>query len=333
MILLNLIKVIRFTFLFLKTQNNFNDTFIDSYLNVFYKKHRKELKESTILKIKKYYCLASPLTSLTYKKISGRALSPIELEMSILMGIIVPLVDDFTDDNSLDSESIDRLLFSNSDYEPKTLEEDIVMSINRFFLENVKSTDGFLDTLKKGINAQHCSIKQMDSDVSRDELQMITLEKGGWGMVLWHYIIDEVPTPQTIQMIYLMGGIEQMCNDIFDVYKDYKEGIATYANTCDDYRALEEYYKMKSREFVKLVRELPYKKNDLNFFISFHSLIIARGIVALRMLSKLQIRLGGGILPFGKLDRKKLICDMEKPINIFRMVKFANNILSVKPSA
>ena len=91
------------------------------------------MKESTLFKIKKYYCLGSPLISLTYKKIYGRALTPIEVEIAILMGIFVPLVDDFTDDQSLDSESIDRLLFSTSDYEPKTLKEDIVLSIKRFF--------------------------------------------------------------------------------------------------------------------------------------------------------------------------------------------------------
>jgi hypothetical protein len=123
-----------------------------------------------------------------------------------------------------------------------------------------------------------------------------------------------------------------MCNDIFDVYKDYKEGIATFANTCDDYCSLEEYYIVKCRKFVKLVRELPYKKNDLNFFISFHTLIIARGIVALQMLSKLQIGLGGGILPIGKLDRKKLICDI-KNNKYFSDGKICYKIQSIKPSA
>ena len=203
--------------------------------------------------------------------------------------------------------------------------------LNVFFLENVKSADGFLATLKKVIDAQHRSIRQTDFDVPRDELLQIALAKGGWSMVLWHYIIDEDPTPQIIQTLYLVGGIGQICNDIFDVYKDFKEGIATYANTCDEFRLLENYYIEKSKEFVKLVRALPYKRNDLIFFISFHTLGIARGIVALRMLSKLQLQLGGGVLPIGKLDRKTLICDMEKPINIFLMAKIAYKILLMKP--
>lgn len=326
MILLNLIKIVRFTLRFLKSQNQYNDKFIDSYLNVFYKKHGIELKESTLLKIKKIYCLVSPFFSASYVRIYGRELSAIELQKATLMGISVPLVDDFTDNQSLDSESIDRLLFATSDYEPKTLEEAIVISIKNFFLDNAKSTEGFLETAKKVMNAQHWSKRQMDFDVTRDELLHITLEKGGWSLVLWHYIIDEVPSRQVIQTLYIMGGIVQLCNDIFDVYKDFKDGIATFANTCDDYRALEKYYTISCREFVKSARALPYKKSDLDLFISLNVLVMARGIVALRMLSRLQKSLGGGVLPIGQLDRKKMICDMEKPVNIFRMLRIAYSL-------
>jgi hypothetical protein len=50
---------------------------------------------------------------------------------------------------------------------------------------------------------------------------------------------------------------------------------------------------------------------------------MATAIVALRMLEKLQKRLGGGVLPILQLERKQLICDMDKPINMLKMVWFA----------
>lgn len=323
MLALNLIKVARFVIQFTRVQRQFNDKFIDSYLKTFYEQYGKELKQSTLLKIKKGYCLASPLLSASYTKIYGRGLSEIEREKATLMGIFVPLVDDFTDDNLLDRESIDRLLFSPSDYNPKTLEEDIVMHINHFLLENASSAEGYLNTLRKVIDAQHWSKKQMERDVPRDELRQITLEKGGWSLVFWHYIIDEIPSANVEKILYLMGGIEQMCNDIFDVQKDFEEGIETFANTCDNYKEFKIKYTLECKEFVKLARTLPYRRKNLNFFITFNVFIMARGLVALQMLQKLQMKLGGGVLPIGQIDRKKMICDMEKPLNIFRMIKFA----------
>jgi hypothetical protein len=133
MSLLNLIKVARFIFNFLKIQNRFNDKFIDSYLQPFNKKYNRELKESTLLKIRKYYCLGIPLAVATYTKLFGRKPSKNEREFAILMGIFVPLVDDFTDDNTLNSEAIDQLISSPADYEPKTPEEAVVKYINCFF--------------------------------------------------------------------------------------------------------------------------------------------------------------------------------------------------------
>jgi hypothetical protein len=195
-----------------------------------------------------------------------------------------------------------------------------------FFLENVKSADDFLHTLKKAIQAQHWSKRQMNPDVSRNELQSIALEKGGWAQILFHYIIDELPTQQTMDTLYLLGGLIQMCNDIFDVYKDFKEGIATFANTSDNYKTLEKYYTNECREFVKAARALPYKKDDKEFFIIIFVHLLAKGIVALRMLDKLQKQLGEGVLPFAQLERKQLICDMEKPLNFIKMIWFAHKV-------
>ncbi len=327
MFLPRLIKVTRFVFRFFKTQNQFNDEFIDAYLQPFYKQYNKELKHSALLKIKKYYCLGIPLTCAAYTKIYGRKLSGIEREYATLTGIITPLIDDFTDERTLSNEAIDKLTSSPANYEARTLEEAVVKTILCFLLEKVTSPEGFLYALKQTIQAQHWSQRQMEPGVPQDELRNITLEKGAWSHIFFHYIINEVPTQQTIDTFHLMGGLLQMSNDIFDVYKDFKEGIATYANTCDDYAALEKYYVKECRKFVSQARALPYERPNLEFFITFFVFVMARGIVALRMLYKLQKKLGGGVLPIEKLERKQLICDMEKPVNSIKTAWFTYTIM------
>jgi hypothetical protein len=88
-----------------------------------------------------------------------------------------------------------------------------------------------------------------------------------------------------------------MYSDIFEVYKDFKDGIATFANTCDDYKALEEHYINECRKFVKAAKDLPYKKRDKDLYITFYVLVVvSTAIVALCKLSKLQIQLGSYLL-------------------------------------
>lgn len=325
--LFNLIKAVWFIFQFRKTQTQFNEQFIDSYLQPFYKQYNKQLKDSTLYKIKNIYCIGMPVTVAVYAKLYGRNISQKEREYATLMGICTPLVDDFTDEKTISREAINQLIFSPDDYKPVTLEEDIVKSIGCHLLKNIKNIDGFSYFLKRTMQAQYWSEKQMHPNVSSEELLKIMLEKGGSSQILPHYIIDEAPTQQTLDTIYLIGGLIQMYGDIFEVYKDFKEGIATIANTCDNYKTLEDYYTNECKRFVKMARALPYQKHNKELLTTFFVIIFASGIVPLRMFHKLQIQLGGGILPFEQLERKQVICDMDKPLNLLKATWFAYKLL------
>lgn len=311
-------KVARFVFDFFKIQNRYNSRFIDSFLQPFYDDTGKSIKPSALQKIKKYYCLGIPVTCASYKKIYGKALSGKERESATLTGIITPLIDDFTDERTLDDEQLEALTSHPENYRPAGTEEKIVQTILCKLINEVPSPEGFLYALNRTIKAQHLSARQMAEDVTEKELLYITLEKGAWSHIFFHYLLDEIPAGETIAVIGKMGGMLQMSNDIFDVYKDYREGIKTIPNTCADFEKLETYYTKECREFCIMARQLPYRKKDVEFFITFIAFVMARGIVALRMLQRLQKRTGGGALPIDKLDRKQLICDMEKPVNALK---------------
>jgi hypothetical protein len=330
MYLLRLITVSNFVFKFFKIQQQYNSQFIDAYLQPFYKAYGRTIKESALQKIKKYYCLGIPVTCTSYKKIYGKNLSEKERELATLTGIITPLIDDFTDEKTLSDEKIESLTSSPGTYEAATVEEAIVKTILCTLIKSVPSPEGFLFALNKTIKAQHLSVKQMEPGVTGDELLHITLEKGAWSHIFFHYIIDEIPTEETIAAMDTMGGMLQMSNDIFDVYKDYQEGIRTIPNTCEDYVAFEKYYMSECKKFCSMARALPYPKKDIEFFITFIAFVMARGIVALKMLQRLQLKMGGGVLPINQLKRKQLICDMEKPLNALKTARYTLKIISAK---
>lgn len=323
MFLLNLIKVARFMLPFMKTQNRFNDQFIDGFLASCCQQHNQSLKESTVFKIKKYYAVGIPLLATTYKKLYGRHLSENERKNAALMGIYSPLIDDFTDEKSLSNEALDHLTTNPKGFSPANLSECVARKAGMHLMNQVKNPEDCLHALQQVIAAQHRSQKQLQPGNDRKELLQITLEKGGWAIIFYHYAIDEKPSQQMLNLLYLKGGLLQLCNDIFDIYKDHKEGIETYANTCDDFKGFEAYFSGECRRFVQEASMISVKKADREFFVTFMVLGMARALVALRMFSKLQVSLGGGRLPFSQLSRKQLICDMEKPVNLLKMVWFA----------
>jgi len=319
MYIFRLVRAVLFVRRFFKTQREFNDRFVDDLIGPFCKRYNVLLDPDVLNRIKKYYCIGVPVVCAGFAKIYGRDLTPAERENATLGGIITPLIDDFTDKKQLSPEQLETLLSFSARAEPASLEEAIVNGILVRLYERVSSREGTVDAFKRTLQAQQGSARQTGKGLPPSDLLKITMDKGAWSLILYHYLITEVPTQQTIGMIYQMGGVLQIAQDIFDVYKDFHEGVATLANTCGDYREFEQFYMAECRKFCVMARALPNRKADLEFFIVFTANSMARGIVALHRLGRLQRRMGGGVLAFDRIERKQLICDMEKPLNFLRM--------------
>ena len=327
MYLVRLVNVVCFVVRFLKKQERFNNRYIGQFLRPISEQYHAKPGISMMQKIEKYYCRGIPVTCAAYAKIYGRDLSEDEKENSVLAGIITPLIDDFTDKKMLSQEQLDALISFSGTYQPSTMEEAIVKDILNILIGRVTSVEGVLSAFHHTIEAQHESARQLEKDLSEEELMRITVEKGAWSYLLLHYLIEEVPSKPTIEVIHKMGGILQLCNDIFDIHKDFLEGVRTVPNTCTDYHRFEIYYRNECRKFCAMARSLPCRKKDIEFFITLITIVMARGLVALRMLGKLQQNCGGGSLPLQKLQRKQLICDMEKPANFLWSLWYAYTIV------
>jgi len=324
-----IIKVIWFFFEFILKQRKFNDLFVASFLLPFYEFYNTELAPAALKKIRTYYCFGVPLVCEVYAKLYGRRLSEAERENAVLGGIATPLIDDFTDNKQISREQLNSFLSFSERTNPGTLEEAIVNKILCRLHGSVSSPEGFTITFDHVIKAQIESEKQLGKDLSREELLKTTWDKGAWSHILFHYLIHEIPTQQAIDVMYQMGGVLQITQDIFDIWKDVSEGISTLATTCDDFVEFQRFYRAECIRFCRMTRKLPNKKTDTEFFIILFANIMARGMVALRMLEKLQSEMGGGILPYDKLERKQLICDMDKPLNFLKMIWYAYTLVRV----
>jgi hypothetical protein len=321
------IRVICFFLRFILKQRKFNDPFIASFIAPFYELYNTELSPSALKKIRAYYCFGVPLVCEVYTRVYGRRMLEEERENAVLGGIATPLIDDFTDNKQISQEQLNDLLSFSERTDPGTLEEAIVNKILCRLHGSVSSPEGFVFAFNQVIKAQVESEKQLGNDLSGEELLKITWNKGAWSHILFHYLIREVPSQQAMDVMYQMGGVLQVTQDIFDIHKDVREGISTLATNYSDFREFEKFYRAECIKFCTMARQLPYNKSDLEFFIILFANIMARGIVALKMLSKLQEATGGGILPYEKLERKQLICDMDKPASFLKMIWFAYELV------
>jgi hypothetical protein len=136
-----------------------------------------------------------------------------------------------------------------------------------------------------------------------------------------HYLIDQKST--TIdECWYTLGGLIQMTNDLYDTYKDTQEGIRTFANQLNNIDEIAAIYQSQKLTLKQKIKQLPINEKRRAAFSILISLIPSFGDVAIQQLKRLQSN--SDTLPnFRDVKRKNLIIDMEKPINIIRLMKFA----------
>ena len=164
--------------------------------------------------------------------------------------------------------------------------------------------------------AQEDSAKQFNPSITDEEIEQITLHKGGYSVLLCHFYLDDIAGEAEQQCWYQIGGIIQLTNDLYDIHKDYKEGVFTLPNRMKDAYAFHEYFTGKITQLKKEIAALPFPyKTKKHLTISLMG-ICSLGLMAINQLQKIQGQ--ADALPnLRQLPRKQLIVDMEKPGNLF----------------
>jgi hypothetical protein len=132
----------------------------------------------------------------------------------------------------------------------------------------------FKDILFKAIKAQSESLRQKQN-LSKEELERITFEKGGLSMLLALHFIKE-PTDDEEKLFYFLGSALQVFDDFQDQDIDKKEGINTlfttgYYNVADVNRWLKDYeYCLTQVYGIKATRLILFTRFSVNL-AKFHS--------------------------------------------------------------
>ncbi len=298
----------------LTVQQNFLRENIIPLLDVARENNDGSLDASDFKKITNYYGLAVPaILAESFCVLHGRKLTEKERWTATCQGAMTGLFDDFFDKNFLDKHAILLKTLRKTEAGEKKQNEKLFEIFYDYAFQHIHDRHKMTEALKDVYEAQLESKKQTNN-LSTAEIEYITLSKGGYSLLFYRTAVNEKLSIPENEMLFHAGGLMQLCNDIFDIYKDRENKIFTLATTCQNIRELKKEF-LQQLAIVQLkISQLPFAtKNKERFFNMIDLAVFSRTEVCLQQLMQVQRKNGGFNLP--RLSRSELICDMDTAKN------------------
>jgi len=312
------ISIARRVYKEIQIQKRFNNDFLIPYLDELETKYNGKFQAEQRQKILNYYGLfiTSFLCS-SYKRLYGKTLSYDERKRATLFGILTPVGDDLFDIDKLKIEDIRKITFAPESYDATTFSSKVAKEIQTYLLQHVPHKEEYLQASKNVLDIQVETTKQTNPEISKEEIERITHTKGAVSVIIYHQSLDEIASPQMLEVLFYVGSLFQLGNDIFDLYKDVRDNIYTLINSCQDYITFKEKFLQRVKEQNGKIMALPYAEKNKKEFCIVMNTINARSVVALDQFIRLQRKMHSKI-NWWKLQRKDMIVDMEKPSNFLK---------------
>lgn len=295
----------------------------DACIKTGYQLNKEEKK-----KVLKYYPLLTICANAdNYASLLNRSLSHSERQKITLMCAMATLCDDLLDEEGWLMDDLFIFLESLQFQRPLhrlSQKAMLILSLNESFLK-LGIPERYWLQLKQAFIAQANSIKQNQPNLSIEETFFITKEKNGQTSLLVASLMDENWTDAQLKVIYQTGVTGQLMNDLFDTYKDLKDGIYTMISKVKTIAELKDIYKGEVTTLHRLIRQLNQPLAVKNNIILRLTPINAFGMVALHRMAEIE-QASSSPISWKDLPRKKLIFDMAFWSNRFLYLKYMHII-------
>ena len=291
-----------------------------AFLHQLEKQFGGSFDERTFKKIIFYYSLKVPAICDAFLHLHNKKTQRDECERLLHYFICSSVFDNFFDREELSDVAIEKITFDSKNYTATNFNERISLNSHLFILNYVRDREKYLSVLKKEYDVQVASRKQFNATITNQEIEHITLEKGGNAVLLCSFYLNTQAAIHEENCWYKLGHIIQYVNDLFDIYRDLQSGLQTIPNRMQDAKAFKIYYQNLIASLKKEIAAINVpQKQKLHFTISLMG-ICALGLIAIEQLIKIQ---GDNekLPPLHTLSRKELIIDMEKKNNLWQWIK------------
>ena len=178
-----------------------------------------------------------------------------------------------------------------------------------------------LQWLRRVLEAQIESRKQaVPGLLAKEELIRITMQKGATSVLFYRTVLKNQFDKNEEEALSQMGGLMQLGNDIFDVYKDCQKKIDTPVTTAKSVQAVRELFQSQMKKSFSLFYTTGYSRKNINKFLRLISMsLCSRCFVCLNQLEKKEKETKTDFSPC-QYKRNDLVCDMQKAGNKWKTV-------------
>ncbi|WP_298709286.1 hypothetical protein [Chitinophaga sp.] len=268
------------------------------------------------------YSIYQPMIIDAFTALRGRTATPAERDRLIQYFICSGAFDDFIDREELTPEALETISFQPENFQPRRIEEKMFLHCHLALRNYVRDRPAYDEAARGLYRAQTDSARQTKpAPMSEEELLRITMEKGGYAVLLCRFYLDHDASGAEAECWYRIGGIIQLTNDLFDIWKDLQAGVQTLPNRMRDAHAFHAFYTRKVEEMMAIIAGLPVPEARKSTFLLNMMAICAFSDMAICQLRNIQQQ-SPQLPDLNTLPRKALIVDMEKPANIWHCMRF-----------
>ena len=315
----------------LRYQKQFMQKTIALDIEEIKRKQDGSLNDTDFKKITDYYGYAVPaILGEAFCLLRGKGMTERERGALTYLGALTGLFDDFFDEKNTPKTHIRELLDNPQESLVRNSHEMLFVRFFRNALENSGNRNLLMTSFYDVNDAQVLSKKQNLPEIAREEIESITIKKGGVSLLFYRSVLDGDISEKEKILVYNLGSLFQLENDIFDVYKDYKSEIRTLATIETKISNLRETFTLMMDKTILSLGATDFALENKKKFWRFISLILLEGFVCLDFLEKNEKKTNGIFSP-KDYNRNDLVCDMEKISNRARLLAYFLNQQLILP--
>lgn len=307
----------------ISTQKKYLQQQILPLLNTAKQNNDGTLDDNDFKKITHYYGLAVPaILGEAFCALHGKKMTDKQRTASTCQGAMTGLFDDFFDKQNLSEQALKNFIENPITITGSTSNEKLFLHFYNKALNNCPINKIMLIQLYKVYDAQVESKQQAIAGLSKQQIQNITIKKGGESLLFYCTAFEFELTNAEEIMLFKLGGVMQLANDIFDVYKDSKGGIYTLMTTSKKVNDVRKLFIeiLNDAQIAAYATNLPTK--NVHQFLQIISVgIFSRVFVCLNHLEKAE-QTSNNVFTPAAYTRQQLICDMDKIGAVLQSLKY-----------
>lgn len=280
------------------------------------------LDEEDFQKIRGYYGFGVPaIVGEGFCTLRGSNMSSKERIANTYQGALTGLYDDFFDKTHINHSEILSMMSAPENYQAKTSLERLFIHFLTKVHHKLPDPAAFNHSFQQVYEAQVESGEQLSADISFDNIKEITLRKGGYSLLFYRSVFENPLSTEEETALFNVGALMQLGNDIFDVWKDAPQKIKTLVTDCDHIDEVRKVFDQQLSKSISLVKQSGFSDKNIRRYLNKLLLGISRCYVCLDQLEHLEKFSNGKFSP-SAYSREQMLCDMEKPANMIRSIRY-----------